>query len=660
MKRSLLLLLVVLLLPATAMAQRTVKLTLNTATLPDTTGVDDLIEVRGAIDGNGGVELPDGNVIDWNESSTLEPVNTGGDYWETTFQIPDNAEMQFKFYSQQFQDTHDGGWEDGDNYIIPGGTGDTTLALHYFVKGDGQPYDWRPFESTDDSVGVWFRVYMNTEDAVTKGYDRAAEMTVGIRGDDFGQTGPLDWGTTKVTLTRESDNDSQPGYDLYSGVAMYPASLAGSVQNFKYFLEPDGWEADQPVTNNRQFTVPTQDTTLQWVYYSNSAPVTGDGPATAFVIFTVDTTPLEDIGLFDRARGDTLEVRGGFNGWSNANPDQSLLFRVPGSNTFENAIALTAIPGAEQAYKFFINFNDENFQAAFGQDPPNGWEEPISKTGANRTFAFEGNPNADQDLGIQFFNDVLPGNIIPDGNSIDVTFSVNMAPAVDNPAQPFVPGTDSVHVDLRGDGLWGFTQGFGDGDTRSIFLEDTDGDMVYTGTFTVNGPTYGAIQYKYGYGLTGAIVDEQGGGFNDVGRRRTRFVAANADGSWPSAWSFPAEDFLVEGLLPNEPNPADPNAGGVSVEEIDGELPATMTLSQNYPNPFNPATTIEYAVNQTMDVKLQVFNVLGQNVATLVNGVQQAATYRVSFDATDLASGIYIYQLETAAGTLTKQMILMK
>ena len=90
------------------------------------------------------------------------------------------------------------------------------------------------------------------------------------------------------------------------------------------------------------------------------------------------------------------------------------------------------------------------------------------------------------------------------------------------------------------------------------------------------------------------------------------------------------------------------------------ELPRTWALDQNYPNPFNPTTQIRYSVPQGGPVRLSVYNVLGQEVATLVNEVQTAGTYSVRFDATRLASGLYIYRLATGTFTDVKKMMLLK
>lgn len=98
----------------------------------------------------------------------------------------------------------------------------------------------------------------------------------------------------------------------------------------------------------------------------------------------------------------------------------------------------------------------------------------------------------------------------------------------------------------------------------------------------------------------------------------------------------------------------------VGVEQISDDLPQQYLLEQNYPNPFNPTTRIRYALPQTSDVELAVYNVLGQKVATLLNTQQTAGTYEVSFDATDLASGLYFYQIRAGSFVEIKKMMLVR
>jgi hypothetical protein len=94
---------------------------------------------------------------------------------------------------------------------------------------------------------------------------------------------------------------------------------------------------------------------------------------------------------------------------------------------------------------------------------------------------------------------------------------------------------------------------------------------------------------------------------------------------------------------------------------INPEMPAEFALSQNYPNPFNPSTTISFAVKQTEHVTVMVYNVLGQTVATLFDGVAAGnQKYSLRFDAKNLTSGVYFYTLRSASMNDAKKMILMK
>ena len=83
-------------------------------------------------------------------------------------------------------------------------------------------------------------------------------------------------------------------------------------------------------------------------------------------------------------------------------------------------------------------------------------------------------------------------------------------------------------------------------------------------------------------------------------------------------------------------------------------------LEQNYPNPFNPSTTMRYVLPQRADVSLVVFNPLGQKVATLVQGEQEAGGHEVRFDATSLASGVYFYRLRAGDAVQTRRLLLLR
>jgi len=102
--------------------------------------------------------------------------------------------------------------------------------------------------------------------------------------------------------------------------------------------------------------------------------------------------------------------------------------------------------------------------------------------------------------------------------------------------------------------------------------------------------------------------------------------------------------------------------GGLVIIEpaVQNEIPQTYALNQNYPNPFNPVTTILYQIPNAGDVKITVFNILGQEVLAPVNNYQAAGYYRIQFDASHLASGIYIYKIETGDFVKSMKMSVVK
>jgi hypothetical protein len=106
----------------------------------------------------------------------------------------------------------------------------------------------------------------------------------------------------------------------------------------------------------------------------------------------------------------------------------------------------------------------------------------------------------------------------------------------------------------------------------------------------------------------------------------------------------------------------DADFGIVTSVEItkEPEIPVVYSLAQNYPNPFNPTTVIQYSVPSAGLVSLKIYNVLGQEVRSLVNEQQAPGTYRVSFDARGLASGLYFYRITAGSFVDIKKMMLLK
>lgn len=97
-----------------------------------------------------------------------------------------------------------------------------------------------------------------------------------------------------------------------------------------------------------------------------------------------------------------------------------------------------------------------------------------------------------------------------------------------------------------------------------------------------------------------------------------------------------------------------------AINETDSKLPLNFSLQQNYPNPFNPTTTIKYSISQTSFVTLKVFDLLGKEVATLVNGEKNPGNYKVDFYANGISSGVYFYRLKAGNFVTTKKLVLLK
>jgi hypothetical protein len=97
------------------------------------------------------------------------------------------------------------------------------------------------------------------------------------------------------------------------------------------------------------------------------------------------------------------------------------------------------------------------------------------------------------------------------------------------------------------------------------------------------------------------------------------------------------------------------------VSDVENEFqPLAFQLEQNYPNPFNPSTKISYSIPQEGDVTLKIYDVLGNELATLINEEKPAGVYEVEFDASNLSSGIYFYKLTASSFVETKKMTVLK
>ncbi len=139
------------------------------------------------------------------------------------------------------------------------------------------------------------------------------------------------------------------------------------------------------------------------------------------------------------------------------------------------------------------------------------------------------------------------------------------------------------------------------------------------------------------------------------------FIEGNGTSTRPHSYSFTDKN-LSSGKYSYRLKQIDLNGSYhySNSAEVSIQAPAKFSLDQNYPNPFNPSTKINYSIPEKSFISLKVYDILGKEVAALVNEQKPAGSYEVNFNASGLASGIYIYKLESGGNILTRKMLLMK
>ncbi len=185
-----------------------------------------------------------------------------------------------------------------------------------------------------------------------------------------------------------------------------------------------------------------------------------------------------------------------------------------------------------------------------------------------------------------------------------------------------------------------------------VMIDDTVASPYY-----FEQPLIVSIPYKRGlvHNVLGITPDQLGMFFYDpeTGMDTTGISGTVVDSSSNRIFASVAH-FSNLVLAPNETTTPIPDEGNKEVK------PTSLTLDQNYPNPFNPTTTIAYTIPADAKVTLEVYNLLGKRVATLVNGRQQSGHHTVQFDASHLSSGVYMYRIKAGSHTAVRKMTLMK
>ncbi len=187
---------------------------------------------------------------------------------------------------------------------------------------------------------------------------------------------------------------------------------------------------------------------------------------------------------------------------------------------------------------------------------------------------------------------------------------------------------------------------------RTVFMNTYEPSVVDSLGWNQQPINSGIIPAVYG------VYQDYGPGYNEIG---------HAQGIGSILTSTEAANYTIDNIFSKNSNPDFaydwiPSNPVTSVEDdkFVEQVPLNFQLFQNYPNPFNPSTTIKYGIPQSSHVKIILYDILGREVTILVNEVKNAGYYTVKFNASSLASGVYLYRIEAGNFAQVKKMMLLK
>ncbi len=555
----------------------------------------------------------------------------GNATYVVTYEVKPNERYEYKFLigSAWGKDELQG----EPNRAVQMGVNDTALAPVYF---DNDPYV-EPVAG--DSIMVTLQVDMSVK--ILEGFFDPASDVVRAAGSYQG------WSPSTAPDMEDGDGDS-----VYVGTYKMPAN---SKQEYKFIIGTD-WGNNED--NNRAIELGANDTTIAPVFYNDDDVVTEikDGS----INFNVRMDVMAEVLIFDPAK-DSLQVRGGFNGWGDSDPTRSKM----SSKTTDPLEWFLNVPfvqqgvGDNQSYKYYVVKADENTMWT------DGWERPASQGGGNRDVEFAGVENQDASEETTYYDDVHPDWVIESGKDVSVVFSVDMAPAMDGDLQavPFDPATDTLYW-IGEMPSFVNTQGWEDVDEmRVLKLTDDDGDNIFSATLSLVTPTFNTFEYRYAWRSQDGSWTFEPAGFGDYAYR-IRYIGQDGARSFPTLpWDMPTDTWTNQEDKSDQQE-FDPLKSLTSIGHTP-DVPTVYQLDQNYPNPFNPSTTIKFTVPVAGKVTLTVYNVVGQKIATLINGNVTAGSHTRVWNGKDsagnqVASGVYFYKLTAEKFSATEKMILMK
>jgi len=483
-----------------------------------------------------------------------------------------------------------------------------------------------PVSKAFATANVTFQVDMGVQMILTN-FNPATD-SICIRGDFEHYVGQSDWAGYYFLMTKSSTNDS-----IYTFTVPFPDSVKGKVLGYKYVITHAGADVWESVSNRSDSVTADANQTIPLVYFNDKA--SAGTIATVNVTFQADMSTLIDQGFLPGT--DSIEVRGDTSPL-NWGPGTLMTQDLSDPTLFAVTVSFTGTVGSTVQWKFHC-------------DPQNkfantGWDDIVN----NRTFTF---PATDTTLGaIQ--PSIKVGGLTTAADT--VTFHVNMAGAHERYDNTLITGLTSVwaggsFAPLTWPSNWLFSDTLQGGALTKLYDDGlashgdaVAGDGIYSTILVFDSGATTPVLFKYGAVFSG--VDTLNG------------AASYLDNEASYGLNHYLNLNLAGGSQVQDNKFGDQATGVVSVKT--NNLPVKYAISQNYPNPFNPTTNINYAIPVSGNVTLKVYNILGQEVTTLFQGFQKAGNYVANFDASRLASGVYLYRLQSGNFTATKKMILMK
>ncbi len=460
---------------------------------------------------------------------------------------------------------------------------------------------------------VTFQVHMDIQQQLGN-FNPETDLVV-VRGSFNG------WGGSDPTLTDSGDG-------LYTGSYDVSDDFVDQVVEYKYVIisaeNGDVWEG----VDNRTFTLAAGGQTVDAVYFNDQDSI--GQMVNVEVLFRVNMEIFIENGSFDPA-ADWIVIRGGHENLGNWGGAVQL--SEEGGNPGHYFINLE-FDGVEEdlalPYKFVILTDQDETQATWESGnnrevyPSSSWED-TDTDGYGEFVTDEAwfdhvtwDDVLSQDVNVHFMVDLWP---------VRVWFEEN--PGMEN------QGLTS-YDDVSFVGICGPWNGWPWGIVGPEYqFTNTTGDW-YEGDVLFNAFAGRNITYKYG--ING---EDNESGFQE---------------DWVAEIDDTTGEYTIENLF-----------GSLGTLWFDGShdvdanlVPVSMLLGEAYPNPFNPVTTVPFALRNAQELSLKVFNLMGQEVATLAEGPFAAGDHTVNFDASDLSTGLYLVVLEGETDTATSKLMLVK